>query len=230
MNVRRLLASLLLLAPPAFAKYIPDPIVKYKIEARLDAKAKTITGHEVIVWRNHSTDSIPDLQFHTYLNAFKNNYSTFMREGGENSRRVHFTGDAQAWGYVQIHSFKVDGRDLTSAMRYIQPDDGNPFDQTVLEVMLPKAIPAGGSVTIEIEWTSKLPRVFARTGFHDNLLPVAQWFPKPGGYEATGERHRGKGGWNCPQFHPSPEFFADFGPFDVGLPVPSDFELAATGS
>jgi hypothetical protein len=230
MNVRRLLALLLLLTLPAFAKYIPDPIVKYKIDARLDAKTKIIKGHEVIVWRNHSKDAIPDLQFHTYLNAFKNNYSTFMREGGSTSRRVSFAGDSMAWGYVQISSLKVDGRDLTAAMHYIQPDDANPFDQTVLQVMLPKAIPAGGSVTIEIEWTSKLPKVFARTGFHDNFFLVAQWFPKPGVYEAAGERHRAQGGWNCHQFHTSTEFFADYGTFDVNLTVPSDFELAATGS
>lgn len=230
MKLPRLLALLVLLALPALAKYIPDPIVKYKIDARLDAKAKTIAGHEIIVWRNHSQDAIPDLQFHTYLNAFKNNHTTFMREGGETSRRVSFTGDAKSWGYVQIHSFKVDGHDLTSAMRYIQPDDGNPFDQTVLQVMLPKAIPAGGSVTIEIEWTSKLPRVFARTGFHDDFFLVAQWFPKPGVYEAAGDRHRERGGWNCHQFHTSTEFFADYGTFDVDLTVPSAFELAATGS
>src|SRR3954471_1131286 len=130
MNLRRLLALLVLLSLPAFAKYIPGPITKYKIEAKLDAKAKTIMGHEVIVWKNHTTDAIPDLQFHTYLNAFKNNYSTFMREGGASSRRVRFGKADDAWGYVQIHSLKVDGKDLTAQLKYIQPDDGNTLDQT----------------------------------------------------------------------------------------------------
>ncbi|HSE49453.1 MAG TPA: M1 family metallopeptidase [Terriglobales bacterium] len=226
----RLLALLLVFALPAFAKYIPDPIVKYKIDARLDPKARTVKGHEVIVWRNHTSDSIPDLQFHTYLNAFKNNYSTFMREGGASSRRVRFGKGDDAWGYIQIHSIKVDGQDLTAQLRYIQPDDGNPLDQTVAQVLLPKPIPANGSVTIEIEWTSKMPRLFARTGFHDNFFMVVQWFPKPGVYEAAGERHRVKGGWNCRQFHTSTEFFADYGSYDVNLTIPSDFELAATGT
>jgi len=216
--------------PPAHAKFIPDPIVRYKIEARLDVKAKTVKGHEIIMWRNHTADSIPDLQFHTYLNAFKNNLSTFMREGGASSRRVSFRASPESWGYEQMESIKVNGQELTSKMRYIQPDDGNPDDQTVLQVPLPQPIGPQRSVTIEIQWRSKMPRVFARTGFHNNFFLVAQWFPKPGVYEAKGERHRAQGGWNCHQFHTSTEFFADYGTFDVDLTLPSNFELGATGA
>ncbi|MFB3813936.1 MAG: M1 family metallopeptidase [Terriglobales bacterium] len=218
-----------LLVATAHARFIPDPIVRYKIDARLDADAKTIKGREVIVWKNHTSDTIPDLQFHLYLNAFKNNYSTFMREGGAESRRVRFRNRADAWGYQRVHQIKVDGADLTGKLEYIQPDDGNPNDQTVARVLLPKPIPPQGSVTIEIDWTSKLPRVFARTGFHDNFFLVAQWYPKPGVYEGPGDRHRTQGGWNCHQFHMNTEFYADFGTFDVNLTVPSSFEIAASG-
>ena len=229
MRVRWLCGFLLLACLPAAAKYIPDPIVRYRIRAALDPAAKTVRGSEVILWRNHSTGAVPDLQFHLYLNAFKNTYSTFMREGGAASRRVRFRADADAWGYEQIHSLKVDGEDLTAALEYIQPDDGNPDDQTVLRVPLKQPVIPGGSVKIEIEWTSKLPHVFARTGFHDDFFFVAQWFPKPGVYEAAGERHRATSGWNTHQFHMNTEFYAEFGVFDVDLTVPSSYTLAATG-
>lgn len=224
-----LLFAIALLGTLAQAKYIADPIVRYKIDARLDPQAKTVKGHEVIVWNNHTNDTIPDLQFHLYLNAFKNNQSTFMKEGGAESRRVKFTNKADSWGYEQVHSLKVDGADLTGNIEYIQPDDGNKYDQTVARVVLPKPIPPHGSVTIEIDWTSKLPHVFARTGFHDNFFFVAQWFPKPGVYEGPGDRHRAVGGWNTHQFHMSTEFYADYGNWDVNLTVPSDYEIGATG-
>ncbi|MGZ7028650.1 MAG: hypothetical protein ACXVG9_04950, partial [Terriglobales bacterium] len=97
----------------AQAEFVPDPIVRYKIDARLDAARKTIAGRETIVWKNHTAGSVPDLQFHLYLNAFKNNQSTFMREGGSR-RRTGTTGKAEEWGYEQIHVIKVDGKDLTS--------------------------------------------------------------------------------------------------------------------
>jgi hypothetical protein len=227
--MKRLLSCLLLLVLAAHAKYIPDPIVRYKIDARLDAQKKTIQGQEVIVWKNHTEDAVPDLQFHLYLNAFKNNHSTFMREGGGRRGR-NFEPKEGSWGYEQIHSLKVDGQELTGKLEYFQPDDGNPFDQTVARVLLPKPIGAGQSVTIEIEWTSKLPQAFARTGYRDNYFLVAQWFPKPGVYEGAGERHRQQGGWNCHQFHSFTEFYADYGVFDVNLTVPSGFEIGATGA
>src|SRR5207248_7227670 len=75
------------------------------------------------------------------------------------------------------------------------------------------------------DWSSDVcssDLVFARTGFHDNFFLVAQWFPKPGVYEAAGERHRAQGGWNCHQLHTSTEFFADYGTFDVNLTVRSE--------
>jgi len=221
-----LLALLLLVALPAFGKYIPDPVVEYRIDARLDAKQKTLQGRETIVWRNHSADSVPDLQFHTYYNAFKNNHSTFMREGGAESRRVRFR---DSWGYTRITALKVDGQDVMARMRYIQPDDGNPHDQTVVQVLLPRPVPPKASVTVELEWTAKVPKLFARTGYHENFFMMVQWFPKLGVYEAAGERHRAQGGWNCHQFHMSSEFYSDYGTYDVNLTIPSDFELAATG-
>jgi hypothetical protein len=230
--MRRIAYLLVILAVTVsvHAKFIPDPIVQYKIDARLDTGAKSIQGHEVIVWKNHTGDSIPDLQFHLYLNAFKNDYSTFMREGGAKSRRAPFRNRTDSWCYEQVHLLKVDGADLTAKLEYIQPDDGNVYDQTVARVVLPKPIPPHGSVTIEIDWTSQLPHVFARTGFHDNFYLVAQWFPKPGVYEGPGDRHRLQGGWNCHQFHSTTEFFADYGNWDVNLTVPSKFEIAATGA
>ncbi len=219
-----------LLVCTAQAKYIPDPIVTYKIDARLDAKAKTVQGREVITWRNHTQEAVPDLQFHLYLNAFKNSYSTFMREGGEDSRRVKWVNRDDSWGYQQVHSLKVDGEDLTGRMHFIQPDDGNTDDQTVMRVALSKPVPPGGRVTIEIQWTSKMPRLFARTGFLDDFFLVAQWYPKPCVFEGVGDRRRTQAGWNCHQFHVNSEFFADYGTFDVDLTVPSDFEIGATGT
>ncbi len=227
-----LLFALALVAMAAEAKYIADPIVKYKIDVRLDAKAKSLKGHEVIVWKNHSSDPVPDLQFHLYWNAFKNNYSTSARESGGMGRMFGPSEKRQEnWGYQQVHSFKVDGQDLTKAMQYYAPDDGNPYDQTVLRVMLPKPIAPGQSVTIELDWTGKVPAFPSRrTGYLDNYFLMAQWFPKPGVWEAKGERHRAASGWNCHQFHASTEFYADYGIFDVNLTVPSDFELAASGA
>ena len=212
-------------APP-----VRPPVVEYRIEAALDSKTHVVTGHERLVWRNPSGDRVSELQFHLYLNAFKNNRSTFMRESGGQLRGDHAGEKAEDWGAIDILSLKNEaGADLLASSRKIQPDGNDPADETVLAVPLPSPVPPRGEIALEIEFRSKLPRIFARTGFVRDYHLVGQWFPKLGVYEPAGMRQRETGGWNCHAFHANSEFYADFGDYDVTLSVPTSFLVGATG-
>ena len=204
------------------------PVVDYTITTTLDATAKTLKGQQRLVWRNPSTDTVGELWFHLYLNAFKNSASTFFKESGGQLRGDFMPEDG--WGAIDITSMKTaDGVDLTKAITFAAPDDGNADDQTVIRVPLPSPVMAGGAITLDIAFTAQLPRVFARTGFARDFFLVGQWFPKIGVYEPAGVRGRTAGGWNCHQFHANTEFYADYGRFDVTFTVPSTFVVGATG-
>ena len=56
---------------------VSPPVVEYRIEVSLDPEAKTLKGREQLTWRNPSSDTVGELRFHMYLNAFKNANSTF---------------------------------------------------------------------------------------------------------------------------------------------------------
>jgi hypothetical protein len=173
-------------------------------------------------------DSVSELQFHLYLNAFKNTKSTFMKESGGQLRGDEMGKDS--WGWLDIVTIRTAaGADLKPTLAFIQPDDGNRDDQTVAKVVLPEPVPPGGSVTLDIAFTSKLPQVFARTGYKDDFYLVGQWFPKIGVYEPAGMRGRETGGWNCHQFHASSEFYADYGAYTVEITAPSNYIVGATG-
>lgn len=206
-----------------------ERVVAYRIEAALDHPNRTVRGRERLVWRNTTSEAVAELQFHLYLNAFKNEKSTFMREskGRHRGSRSRDGG----WGYIDLKSLTLaGGADLLGGSGFIHPDDENADDETVLRVPLPSPVPPGGEVTVEAAFESRLPRVFARTGYKGNFYLVGQWFPKVGVYEPAGFRGRGAGGWNCHQFHASGEFYADFGTYDVWLTVPASFVVGATGS
>jgi hypothetical protein len=98
-----------------------------------------------------------------------------------------------------------------------------------MRVVLPTPVPPHGSLDLAVDFTSKLPRALARTGYKDDYFLVAQWFPKIGVYEGPGDRGRQQGGWNCHQFHAHTEFYADYGSWDADLTVPSNFTVGATG-
>ena len=222
----------LLAALSAAAQTIPERathIVDYRISVSLDPATHKLTGRETLTWRNPSaTDAVSELQFHLYLNAFKNTKSTFMKESGGQLRGVDMAEDG--WGWIDITSIATaSGADLKPTLAFIQPDDGNRDDQTVVKASLPEAVPPGGSVTLDIAFVAKLPRVFARTGYQDDFYLVGQWFPKLGVYEPAGMRGRDTGDWNCHQFHATSEFYADFGTYVVDITVPGDYIVGATG-
>jgi hypothetical protein len=195
-------------------------IVDYRIKAGLMPQEKAVKGEETLTWLNDSDKPVAELQFHLYLNAFKNSHSTFMKESGGVHRGFKLA--AENWGFIEIKKIQLaDGTDLSAAFKFIQPDDGNKEDQTVIKVSLPEAVPPHKKITLNIEFYSKLPKIFARSGFYKNFFMVGQWFPKIGVLW--------NGRWNCHQYHSNSEFFADFGIYEVKITVPEEYVVGATG-
>src|SRR5689334_21113446 len=69
---------------PAAGKATPTHVsprnASYSIDADLDPSKRTLTGREVITWRNISPVATDDLRLHLYYNAWRNTQSTFLRE------------------------------------------------------------------------------------------------------------------------------------------------------
>jgi hypothetical protein len=217
-----------LVAPTGEVVGSPSPRnANYSIDVRLDAERRALTGREVLTWRNISSVSTAELQFHLYYNAWKNTQSTWMQESRLGRGSALDGRPAEDWGWIDVTAVRLLGAgdappiDLTDQVHPITPDDGNPDDETVLAVPLPQRVQPGETVNLEIEWTSRVPRTFARTGAIGNYFFLAQWFPKVGVLEDSG--------WNTHQFHTATEFFSDYGVYDVRLTVPVGWVVGATG-
>ncbi|MFY9550422.1 MAG: M1 family metallopeptidase [Thermoanaerobaculia bacterium] len=221
-KVRALALALLGAASPAlFGQSFPPPVASYQISCRLDTEKKTVEGTELLTWKNTTSLPASTLRFHLYLNAFRNTLSTFWKESGGESRDGKLPA---SWASIEVlRMTAADGADLLLSLKYVSPDDGNTQDRTVAEVLLPKSVLPGETISVAIDFLSRLPRVSVRTGYEDDFFFVAQWFPKIGVLEEKG--------WNCHQYHATSEYFADFGSYDVSIDVPSRFKgkVGATG-
>jgi hypothetical protein len=209
--------------PPAAARSPRN--ASYTISARLDPASRTLTGESLLTWRNRTSIPATNLRFHLYYNAWRNARSSWMREamlayGSEIADRPD-----SDWGWIDITSLKlVRGSapaDVLSSLRFIAPDDGNPYDQTLAEVKLDTPVKPGETINVQVAWSSRIPRTFSRTGTIGNYYFLGQWFPKISVFEETG--------WNSHQFHASTEFYSDFGVYDVRLTVPTGWIVGATG-
>jgi hypothetical protein len=217
--------------PASFPEHSPRN-ANYSIDVELDPSTKTMTGREVVTWRNITSKPTSELQFHTYWNAWRNTRSTFMREwlrvnGGTADAADVLSRPPSDWSSLDVTAIRLLSggatamTDLMPAARYVAPDDGNVEDRTVLAVNLPQAVAPGATVAVEVAWTAHVPRTFRRTGVIDNYYFLAQWFPKLGVLEDAG--------WNTHQFHMTTEFFSDYGVYDARLTVPRGWVVGATG-
>ncbi len=219
----RLLAALTILAAastPAVAARA-ERVANYEISAVYDDASHTITARQRVTWRNVSTEAVPDLYFHLYLNAFANTRSSFARQRGDDWQEW-IDRYPDGWGYTEVTSLRVGTTDLTGRLEFAHPDDDNVDDRTVVRVPLPQPVPPGGEIASDIEFVSHLPRILSRSGHAGPFALVAQWFPKLGVYR--------DGAWQCHQYHGTTEFFADFGEYDVSLTVPANGVVGATGT
>ncbi|NID15240.1 M1 family metallopeptidase [Luteibacter yeojuensis] len=210
---------------------LSDRVVSYRIQARLDPVKHTVDGQQQLTWRNRSDRPVSAVFLHLYLNAFEGEGSTFFTErrllaahGGSRGIAPVKKGE---WGYIDLGNVEQDGAALK--WRYVHPDGGPQTDHTVVRVDLAQPVPAGGSVTLDMNFHSQLPRVIIRTGYVGKFHMVGQWFPKIGVLELPGERGAAEPRWNVHEFHFNSEFYADFGEYDVRVTAPKDYLVAAVG-
>ncbi|KRE88853.1 peptidase M1 [Frateuria sp. Soil773] len=210
---------------------LSDRVVSYRIEAELDAATHAVTGKEQLGWRNRSDRPVGSVYLHLYLNAFQNEGSTFFTERKVLTAHGRSRGAAQLkkgeWGWIDLKQVKQG--DAALKWRFVHPDGGPDTDQTVVRIDLAQPVPAGGTLTLDIDFLSQLPRVVERTGWFGDFNLVAQWFPKIGVLELPGERGATAPRWNVHEFHFNSEFYADFGSYDVKMTVPSDYTVGAVG-
>jgi hypothetical protein len=210
-------------APPSTPPIVD--IASYDIDVTLDPVTRTLTGSEIITWKNPGQIPAYSLRLHLYWNAFRNTNSTWLKQRQLAGDHALGGADEDAFGYSQVTALKqirADGSEVDLPnFRYISPDDQNRDDRSLAAADLPDAVPPGQTMRVRVAWTGKFPKNFDRTGAIGNYYFVSQWFPKLGVFQ--------DGGWMARQFFANAEFFSDFGRYDVRITVPAGWIVGATG-
>ncbi|MHA6482019.1 M1 family metallopeptidase [Paenibacillus sp. strain BS8-2] len=203
-------------------------VVEYHIDVTLREDGQHLDGVQDVTWTNPGRKSVSEIYFHLYPNAFQSSKTTFMTESGGKLRQDKATLNSRS--HIELLSLKtLEGESLLPRLQFMQPDDGNVNDYTLVRLRLPEPVAPGKSVTLKMSYEVKLPEVFARMGYSGDFVMAGQWFPKLAVYETVGMRGRTSEGWNVHQYHGNSEFYSDFGIYSVKIRVPETYTVAATG-
>lgn len=219
------------LRPEAQRGVVPEQahVVDYWIDARLDEHTHEIHGTLRMAWRNRTARTVDRLPFHLYMNAFRAEDTAWMATARGSHRGQDFARDR--WGFVNVSRVSLLAREPsepTVELEQAPAGPGKPLqfaeqaEPSLMTVTLDEPVGPGESLVLELEFTTRLPQVFARTGYHEDFHMAGQWFPKIGVLEE-------QAGWQAHEFGLFSEFYADFGDYEVLLDVPADHVVGATG-
>lgn len=190
--------------------------VHYKMDVRINEEEHTVGGHQTLYYYNNSPDTLKEIYFHLYQNAFlKGNYTHQLQLANQMKPRF---GKREANGLgTTVDNIKVNGSTVEIELH-----------QTILKLKLQQPLLPKEQVTIDMDFVSywdngstrRRMKMYDAWGFmHYN---GCQWYPKVCVYDA-------KFGWDTYQ-HLGKEFYGNFGRFDITYDFPSNYIVEATGS
>jgi hypothetical protein len=205
--------------------------ISYNMEVSLDVTTNLLTGKQTIAYTNHSPDTLREIYFHLYWNAFQPNSSMDVRSrelGTKVVGRNRDGSDRLDWdarvkdrisklqpheiGYCRITSITMNGL----------PVAGKEYE-TIVRYTLPKAILPKQTVTFQTSFEAQVPVQIRRSG-RDNAEGVrysmSQWYPKVVEYDETG--------WNANPYI-AREFYGVWGDYDVKITLDKSYKVGATG-
>ncbi len=191
--------------------------VDYKMEIDMDAEKHQFHGKQTLVYVNNSPDTLSQVFYHLYFNAFQPGSMMDVRSrtikdpDPRVEDRIYHLSDAEI-GFHKIKYVKQNGKDLDFKV-----------EGTIMQVQLAKPIMPGKKTTFEMEFDSQVPLQIRRTG-RDNKegidFSMTQWYPKLAEYD--------KDGW-----HSNPyigrEFHGVWGDFDVTITMDKKYVIGGTG-
>ncbi len=187
--------------------------VAYEIDASLDEPSGVLSGRQRLVYRNNSPDTLRQISFHLYLNAFRPGSRWSDADSLENNRRFNDLKDPD-FGFNHVRNVRLMGY-------IVEPIYPFAPDSTVVRFLLPKPLAPGDSLVGEMDWDARPSIPPRRQGRRGRAFDFAQWYPRVVTYDQFG--------WEEHPLYPAGEFYGEFGTFLVRLDVPDDQVVGATG-
>jgi hypothetical protein len=189
--------------------------VDYHIAARLDTLHHRLHGRETIRYTNRSPETLPYLWMFLEQNICAPNGITQQLDQPP-LVFLNSTFDFSCKGFpggITLEQVSVAGRKIRPVVY-----------GTTMRVDLPRALPSGQTVELQVNWQFPIPEYGAgRMGRDGPLYEIAQWYPRLAVYDDVR-------GWNHEPYIGAGEFYLEYGRFDVSLTLPASYVVAATGT
>lgn len=191
--------------------------VDYKMDVDMNVEDYNYTGTQELVYTNNSPDTLTQVFYHLFYNAFQPGSEMDVRSLtiADADRRVADRISKltpEEIGFLKVNSLTQNGTPLTYDVA-----------GTVLEVNLAAPIAPGESVTFNMDFHGQVPVQIRRSGRNNAegvALSMTQWYPKMAEYDFEG--------WHADPYI-AREFYGVWGDFDVKINIDNNYTIGGTG-
>ncbi len=188
--------------------------VNYTLDVKLNDIKNELLGFAKIEYLNNSPDSLREIYFHIWPNAYKNESTAMAKQLLEDGETEFYYSKQEERGLIESLQFKVNEIAATFRVDEVHIDIGKLILNTVLA--------PGEKINITTPFYVKLPSAkFSRLGNLNQSYMLTQWYPKPAVYDARG--------WHAMPYLNTGEFYSEFGNFEVSITLPKNYVVGATG-
>lgn len=183
----------------------------YTMQLELDAENHTLTGNQVLRYRNNTGTILDALCFHLYPRAFSeeavNRPVTKLNEANAYPNGV-------SYGDIIVDKVSLNGNEIEATY------EGT--DKDILRIALDNFRPEEW-VEVSMEYHVTLPNINHRFGYGENTINLANFYPIVSVYE--------NGQFACDPYDPNGDpFYSDMANYNVTITYPEGYTLAHTGS
>ena len=200
-------------ASPAAADYFQQE-VNHWIHVSLDDENHLLHATIHTEYINNSPDTLSEMYFHLWPNAYSGNHTAFARQKVENGDRDFYFASDEERGFIDSLDFRINRQSVVWGFHEEHPD--------IAILYLVNPLYPGDTIDINTPFRVGFPHGrFSRFGHIGQAYYATQWYPKPAVYDRKG-------------WHPMPylhygEFYSEFGSVDVFLTLPENYVVASTG-
>ena len=202
----------------------------YVMEVDMDVHTFQYRGTQKLTYTNNSPDTLEQVYYHLYFNAFQPNSAMDIRLQqikDPDLRMVDNTGTDEApvyqsriarlqpeqQGFLKVLSLKQDGVSVR-----------HHTEGTLLVVHLHRPISPDKKTVFEMDFLGQVPEQIRRSGRNNKegvALSMTQWYPKLAAYDFEG--------WHTEPYI-AREFYGVWGRYDVTLRLDKNYVVGGTGS
>lgn len=187
--------------------------LRYEMDLTLDDRLHRLSGEIQLHYTNRSADSLPELVFHLWPNAFSSRHSDYARQQLQLGRaEFHFARAEQRGGFDSL-SFLLQDRPLAWKPFENQPD--------LAHILLPEPLPPGDSIILRIPFQLHIPELFGHFGHRGHYYQMTHWYPCPALYDSSG--------WNTMPYLEIGDVQQEFADYQLRLTLPANYLVAASG-